>query len=80
MRQANPLYQKGSFAEAIELYRQAVETEPDRPVLRLNLGLALYKGGRKRDGRAEWERARELAQGKNAYMVEQLEILLRQFS
>ena len=79
MREANVYYQKGSFQEAVVLYREAVETEPDRPVLRINLGLALYKGGSKREGRAEWETARDLAQGKNAYMVEQVEILLRQF-
>jgi len=80
MRQANVLYQKGSFSEAVEIYRQAVDIEPTRPVLRFNLGLALYKSGKKREGRAEWEQVRDLARGSNAYMVEQAEIMLRQFS
>jgi len=80
LRAANALYQSASFAEAVALYQQAVDCEPDRAVLRYNLGLALYKSGRKREGRAEWERTRELAAGKNAYLVEQVEILLRQFS
>ena len=79
LRIANRLYQKADFAEAAVAYQQAVDVEPDRAVLRYNLGLALYKGGKKREGRAEWERARELAQGKNVYLVEQVEILLRQF-
>ena len=80
MRQANAFYQKGSFSEAAEIYRQAVNVEPNRAVLRFNLGLALYKSGRKREGRAEWEQVRELAKGTNAYMLEQAEIMLRQFS
>jgi len=80
MRQANALYQKGNFGESVDIYRQAVDIEPTRPVLRFNLGLALYKSGKKREGRAEWEQVRELARGNNAYMVEQAEIMLRQFS
>lgn len=80
MRQANVLYQKSEFAEAAEIYRQAVDVEPGRLVTRFNLGLALYKSGRKREGRAEWETVRTQAQGKNAYMVEQAEIMLRQFA
>jgi tetratricopeptide (TPR) repeat protein len=80
LRDGNRLYQNGQFADAADSYRRAAEIDPERLVLRFNLGLALYKAGEKREGRAEWEAVRDLARGRNDYMAEQAEIMLRQFS
>lgn len=80
LREGNRLYQKGDFEQAAAAYRSGVDVDPDRLVLRFNLGLALYKGGRKADGREEWKRVLEGARkAENAYMAEQTEIMLRQF-
>lgn len=79
LKRANALYQATEFTAAAEHYRAAVEYEPDRAVLRYNLGLALYKSGERAAGREEWKRVVELSEGKNAYLAEQARILLRQF-
>jgi predicted Zn-dependent protease len=36
---------QGHYKEAVPLYRKALELNPSVPGLRLNLGLALFKGG-----------------------------------
>ena len=73
------LYADGRFAEAAEAYQAALGTAGDRPLTLLNFGLALYKDNRKQEARAAWKRALELTAGRNAYLTEQIEILLRQF-
>ena len=81
LKDGNRAYQQRDFATAITAYREAVAIEPRRPVLRINLGLALYKNGEKTAGRAEWKVVLELTQGhKDSVMIaEQATILLRQF-
>lgn len=76
----NKLYQAGSFADAVILYRETLQYQPDRAVVHFNLGLALYKGGERRAAREEWERVMELSSAKNKYLHEQAQIMLRQFS
>ncbi|HEY1808725.1 MAG TPA: tetratricopeptide repeat protein [Acidobacteriaceae bacterium] len=45
---------QGRYAEAIPLYRKALQMNPNVPGLRLNLGLALFKGGRPKEAIAEF--------------------------
>ncbi len=78
-RKANKLYQSGSFPEAVAAYREVLTVTPHRPVALFNLGLALYKSGEKAAGREQWKLVLELTDGKNAYLHEQAEIMLRQF-
>jgi len=44
------------YKQAVPLYRKALELNPAIPGLRLNLGLALFKGGELRPALAEFER------------------------
>jgi tetratricopeptide (TPR) repeat protein len=73
------LYKQGRFADSIPLYRESLELRPNQPVVHFNLGLALYKSGKKREGRAEWQSVLELTDGKKPYLHEQASIMLRQF-
>ena len=79
-RLANKYYQQKQFAEAIAEYQAAIAIRPGLRVARFNLGIALYKAGRKREARTEWEMVVKLARGNNPYLVEQAEIMLRQFN
>lgn len=79
-RTGNRLYQQGKFEDAAREYSEAVTLSPSFPPARINLGLALYKGGRKREGREQWRHALALVEGKNPYLTEQVKILLRQFA
>jgi len=78
-RQAKAHYDKGRWAEAAAAYREAVALRPQRAVLYLNLGLALYKSGQKYPARDEWKRGLALAEERQPYLAEQFAILLRQF-
>lgn len=44
-RKANEAYERGDYEEAAELYRSAIELEPDNPRLYYNLGNALAQSG-----------------------------------
>ncbi|PWN05622.1 tetratricopeptide repeat protein [Rhodohalobacter mucosus] len=44
-RKANEAYERGDYAEAAELYRSAIEQDPDNPRLYYNLGNALAQSG-----------------------------------
>jgi tetratricopeptide (TPR) repeat protein len=43
------------YSEAVPLYRKAIELNPDVPGLRLNLALALFKGGQLKEAVPEFE-------------------------
>ena len=75
---ASRLFREGQFEEACAAYRRALAMRPSDPILRMNLGLALYKSGKRREARDEWKAAKEDAKS-NAYLSEQIAILLRQF-
>ncbi len=45
------------YAEAVPLYRRALHMDPDVPGLRLNLGLALFKGGHPKEAILEFRTA-----------------------
>lgn len=79
-RAGNRFYQQGKFEDAVREYSEAVTLAPALPLARINLGLALYKSGRKREGREQWQHALALVEGKNSYLTEQVKILLRQFA
>jgi tetratricopeptide (TPR) repeat protein len=78
-RRAARLYGDEKFAEAAACYQSALNYAGERPLTLINYGLALYKDHRKQEARAAWERALEMTAGRNAYLAEQIEILLRQF-
>lgn len=44
-RKANSAFQQGNYAEAAELYQQAISQDPDNPRLYFNLAKALYELG-----------------------------------
>ena len=71
-------FQRGEFDDAIAMYRSVLSLTPSDAVGRMNLGLALYKAGKRREARDEWRAALESAKS-NAYLSEQIAILLRQF-
>ena len=78
-RQARALYARGEFALSAEAYQESLRLRPGRAVALMNLGLALYKDDRRREGREVWTQALAAAEGRNPYVEEQVRILLRQF-
>ena len=78
-RRGNGLYQRGDFEGAVAEYQEALRLAPDLPLTLFNLGLALYKTGRKGEARKSWEEALALSEGRNDYLAEQTRIMLRQF-
>lgn len=59
-RKANDAFERGDYAEAVQLYRQALDQDPDNSRLHFNLGNALYHLGRADEARESYERFREL--------------------
>jgi Flp pilus assembly protein TadD len=57
----NGLYRAGDFAGAARRYGAAVAAAPDDPAAHYGLGMALSRLGRDEDARAEYARARDLA-------------------
>jgi Flp pilus assembly protein TadD len=77
----NKAYQALDYDLAAVAFREAIELGFGSPVARINLGLALYKGGHRREAKAEWESALALVdRGRRPYLEEQVRILLRQFN
>jgi Ca-activated chloride channel homolog len=60
-RKANDAFERGNYAEAVQLYRQALEQEPDNARLHFNLGNALYHLGHADEAKESYERFRQLA-------------------
>ncbi|MEX0904229.1 MAG: tetratricopeptide repeat protein [Balneolaceae bacterium] len=61
-RKANEAYNNGDYEQAAELYRQAIEQNPDDPRLHFNLGNSLYQMGRADEARESYERYKRLAE------------------
>lgn len=61
-RKANEAYNNGDYERAAELYRQAIEQNPDDPRLHFNLGNSLYQMGRTDEARESFERYKRLAE------------------
>ncbi len=78
-RRGHRLYQRSEFDGAIAEYEQSLERLPDQPLVAFNLGLALYKAGRKAEARVRWQAVLAQAETKQPYLAEQARIMLRQF-
>jgi Ca-activated chloride channel homolog len=50
-------YKEGGFEESVELYRKALEADPDNPRLAYNLGVSAYRAGQFDTAIAHFERA-----------------------
>src|SRR5580658_99234 len=70
LHRGNILYQRGELAAAADTYREAIQCDPERAVVRFNLGLVLYKLGEKTAARAEWQTALDLSEAKSPYLAE----------
>lgn len=78
-RRGHRLYRQSEFAGAVAAYEQSLECLPDQPLIAYNLGLALYKAGRKAEARARWQDVLAQTEIHNPYLAEQARIMLRQF-
>lgn len=79
LKRGNRAFQKGDLPAAVSAYEEALRHVPSLSLARYNLGMALYKDGRRLEGREHWQRLLAEVQGKNAYLEEQVRIVLRQF-
>ncbi len=59
-RKANAAFERGNYAEAVQLYRQAIEQDPDNAKLHFNLGSALNQLGQKDEASEAYSRFTEL--------------------
>lgn len=78
-RRGHRHYQNSDFDAAIAEYEQSLHACPVQPLIAFNLGLALYKAGRKADARARWQAVLAQTEGAQPYLAEQARIMLRQF-
>jgi len=63
-RKANDAFERGDYAEAVQLYRQALEQEPDNARLHFNLGNALYHLGQADEAKESYARFREFTESR----------------
>lgn len=54
-RKANEAYERGDYAQAAELYRQAIQSDPDNPKLYFNLGNSLARSGQAEEAARAYE-------------------------
>ena len=80
IRRGNRCLRRRDFAGAAEAYEQALTLRPNAHVVRFNLGIALYKAGRKREGREAWQAVLDALGDSKPYLAEQCRIMLRQFA
>jgi len=78
-RRGHRFYQQSEFIQAIAEYEQSLECLPDQPLVAFNLGLALYKAGRKAEARVRWQAVLAQTEAQQPYLAEQARIMLRQF-
>ncbi|MCC5940720.1 MAG: tetratricopeptide repeat protein [Balneolaceae bacterium] len=60
-RKANAAFERGDYAEAVQLYRQAIQQDPENARLHFNLGNALSQLGQKDEAAEAYSRFNELA-------------------
>lgn len=60
-RQANEAYRNGNYAEAEELYRKAIDADPDNAKLYFNLGNTLAEQGKMEEALRVFERFKTMA-------------------
>lgn len=61
-RKANEAYERGDYAQAAELYRQALDRSPDDSRLHFNLANALARSGQAQEAIEHYERFRSLSE------------------
>lgn len=60
-RKANKAFENGNFEQAAELYRQAIDDDPDNAKLHFNLASTLYKLGRVEEAMQSYDRFENLS-------------------
>lgn len=60
-RKANEAFENGNYEQAAELYRQAIEEDPDNARLHFNLASTLYKLGRTEEAMQSYDRFENLS-------------------
>jgi Ca-activated chloride channel family protein len=61
-REANQAYQADKYEQAIELYQQAIDQQPNNPKLYFNLGNAYAKAGRVNDALGAYEQFKAISE------------------
>jgi len=61
-RKANEAYNRGDYREAVELYRQAIEQDPENARLHFNLGKSLYELGQIEEAMEAYNRYKNIAE------------------
>lgn len=61
-RKANEAFEEGNYQEAVELYRQAIEEDPENAKLHFNLASALYKLGQSEEAMQSYDRFENLTE------------------
>ncbi|MGF1670998.1 MAG: tetratricopeptide repeat protein [Balneolaceae bacterium] len=59
-RKANEAYRQGDYAAAVELYKKAIDNDPENPRLHFNLGNAFAKLGNNEEAAKAFERFKDL--------------------
>lgn len=61
-RQANEVFESGNYQQAVELYRQAIEANPENAKLHFNLAAALHKLGQTEEAMQSYDRFESLTE------------------
>lgn len=61
-REANEAFENGNYQQAAELYRQAIEQDPENAKLHFNLAAALQKLGRTKEAMQSYDRFEALSE------------------
>lgn len=61
-RKANEAFEEGNYQQAVELYRQAIEEDPENAKLHFNLASALYKLGQTEEAMQSYDRFENLTE------------------
>src|SRR6056297_2470659 len=60
-RKANEAFRNGDYEKAVELYRKAIDSEPENAMLHFNLGNAYVEMGNAEDAIFAYERFKDLS-------------------